>query len=326
MEIARLRGELALSVIICTYNRANLLAEALKSVALSSLPKGVEWEVLVVDNNSTDQTRRIVEEAVQSHPGLFRYVFERQQGLSHARNAGIREARGEIITFTDDDVTMDAKWLWRLTENLQNSPYVGAGGRVIPVWNCQPPGWFPVDKPWGAIVQFDCGPEPGLLSEPPLGANMAFRKEAFTKYGGFRTDLGRCGDNLLSSEDIEFGRRLLSAGECIRYEPASEVYHPVPQNRLTKEYILGWWFGRGRSDVLERGIPPSTKLLIVGVPFLLFPRLAISLLRWMATINPARRFNAKLTLWNLAGTITEHYAVYRGRQQGQSTRRQETSL
>ncbi len=99
-----------ITVILCTYNRAETLSKALQSVAFSELPKSLEWEVLVVDNNSRDQTHDVVEGFCRQYPGRFRYLFEPQQGKSHALNSGIREARGDVLAFMDDDVTVEPAW------------------------------------------------------------------------------------------------------------------------------------------------------------------------------------------------------------------------
>jgi glucosyl-dolichyl phosphate glucuronosyltransferase len=100
-----------ITVIMCTYNRCHSVARAMGSVAASTLPNSVKWEVIVVDNNSSDQTRQVIEDFCGWHLGRFRYVFEPKQGLSHARNAGIQEAQGNILAFTDDDVTVQPNWL-----------------------------------------------------------------------------------------------------------------------------------------------------------------------------------------------------------------------
>src|SRR5579863_9995619 len=109
---------MTVTIILCTYNRCQRLARALDSVASSTVSDSVKWEVLVVDNNSTDQTREVAEEFSRSHPGHFRYCFEPKQGKSHALNAGIREARGDILAFLDDDVTVGPTWLQDLTAPL----------------------------------------------------------------------------------------------------------------------------------------------------------------------------------------------------------------
>ena len=116
-----------ITVILCTYNRCTILAKALNSVAASRLPESIEWEVLVVDNNSSDRTREVVEDYCRRFPGRFRYLFEPQQGLSYARNAGIREGRGYVLAFMDDDVTVEPEWLQNLTACLQDGEWAGAG-------------------------------------------------------------------------------------------------------------------------------------------------------------------------------------------------------
>ncbi|HEY1482576.1 MAG TPA: glycosyltransferase, partial [Candidatus Acidoferrum sp.] len=132
-----------LTVILCTYNRCRSLPAALQSVAAQQLPDALEWEILVVDNNSTDQTSDVVSEFAQRNPpGRIRYLFEPRQGLSNARNAAIREARGEVIAFMDDDVTVDPYWLQTLTVSLRAGEYTGAGGRILPPQDFQPPRWL----------------------------------------------------------------------------------------------------------------------------------------------------------------------------------------
>jgi glycosyltransferase involved in cell wall biosynthesis len=298
-----------ISVILCTYNRCQSLNKALGSVAVSALPGPVDWEVLVVDNNSKDQTREVVEDFSRRYPGRFRYLFERQQGQSHARNSGIRNARGEVLAFMDDDVTVESTWLRNLTADLCSGEWAGAGGRILPQWPCAPPSWLP-EKEWfgmAPLAMFDLGLEAGPLTDPPFGTNMAFHRRVFEKYGVFRTDLGLRPNSEIRNEDTEFGRRLLAAGERLKYEPTALVHHSVPQQRLQREYFLRWWFDKGRADIRQNGVATDTKWYISGIPLYLFRRLAVGTLRWMVTLEPSRRFTYKLTVWLLAGTIVESY-------------------
>src|SRR5262249_25559041 len=131
-----------ITVIVCTYNRCQSLAKALGSVAASTLPDSVEWEVIVVDNNSSDKTREVVEDFCRRHPGRFGYVSEPKQGLSHARNAGVRKARGDIVAFMDDDIIVEPTWLRELTSALYNGQCAGAGGRILLERNFSPPRWL----------------------------------------------------------------------------------------------------------------------------------------------------------------------------------------
>jgi glycosyltransferase involved in cell wall biosynthesis len=285
------------------------LAKTLDSLAASIVPKPITWEVLVVDNNSNDQTRAVVDEFCRRYPGRFRYLFEPQQGLSHARNSGIREAQGNILAFTDDDVTLEPAWLQNLTASLHSSDWAGAGGRVIPVWTRPVPSWLSTDNPrmMGPFVAFDLGTEAGPLTHPPFGANMAFRREVFQKYGGFRVDLGRSGSNLQGREDIEFSNRLLAAGERLRYEPGAVARHLVPEWRIKKGYVLRWWFWFGRTEVAESGPPTNPSWFVGGVPLYLLRRLVRWTLQWMISTRASRRFTCSLNMWYLAGIAVGCY-------------------
>ena len=121
-----------ITVILCTFNRSESLARALESVAVSRLPDSVDWEVLVVDNNSQDQTRDVTENFCREYPGRFRYLFEAKPGKSNALNTAIREAQGDVLSFMDDDVIVEATWLQSLTASLRNGNWSGAGGELFP--------------------------------------------------------------------------------------------------------------------------------------------------------------------------------------------------
>ena len=135
---------------------------------------------------------------------------------------------------------------------------------------------------------------------------MAFRKEMFEKHGGFRTDLGPRPGSEIRNEDTEFGARLLAKGERIRYEPSAVVYHAVSEDRVQKKYYLDWWFDKGRADIRQFGIPRNA-WCVLGIPLYLFRRFAVWTLRWMVSLDPARRFHSKLAVWAKAGEIVECY-------------------
>lgn len=300
-----------LSVILCTYNRCESLAKALESVAVSRLPGDVGWEVLVIDNNSRDNTRQVIESFCASYPDRFRYIFEPKQGKSNALNTGIREARGEILAFMDDDVLVEDSWLNNLSQPLLSPGLSGTGGRILSQQVVSAPKWLAIEGPYshgGMLALFDKGDEPKELGCPPFGTNMAFRREIFAKYGGFRTDMGPCPGSELRNEDTEFGRRLLAAGERLWYVPDAIAYHAVPVERLSQSYLLQFWYDHGRAVVREEG----RRTDVLGVPryLLTVPKIALTVLPrrlfdWVVATDPKRRFFCKGMVWMTFGQMAE---------------------
>jgi glycosyltransferase involved in cell wall biosynthesis len=298
-----------ITVILCTYNRCDSLRKTLSSIAASGVPDSVTWEILVVDNNSKDRTRETVEDFRRAYSNRFRYLFEPRQGKSYALNAGISKALGDILVFTDDDVTFEPTWLRNLTAPLRDGQWVGAGGRTLPERSFSAPRWLKLDGIYalGPLALFDRGLEACDLAEPPFGNNMAFRKEMLAKYGGFRTDLGPRPGTEIRSEDTEFGKRVLSAGERVRYEPSAIAYHAIPDSRVQKQYFLAWWFDKARAEIRELGTPSDKEWCVNGIPFYLFRRLAVWTLRWILALEPSQRFSSKVNTWQVAAGIIENY-------------------
>ena len=298
-----------ITVVLCTYNRAQSLSTALETAAAQIMPNEVQWEVLVVDNNSSDSTPKVVEQFESRYPGRFRYLFEPQPGKSHALNSGIRAARGAILAFMDDDVRADASWLNNLTAPFENAQWAGVGGRILPDESFSPPPWLALKGQkekyaLAPLALFDLGEKSCELFEAPFGTNMAYRKEMFEKYGNFRADLGPRPGSEIRNEDTEFGDRLLAAGENLLYQPAAVVYHPVAENRIQKKYYLAWWFDKGRADIRQCGVPAGASSFL-GIPLYLFRRLVIWTLRWLLSFDSSERFNSKIKVWGKAGEIAE---------------------
>jgi glycosyltransferase involved in cell wall biosynthesis len=305
-----------ITVILCTFNRCTTLAKTLDSIAASVLPDSVEWEVLVVDNNSTDRTRDVVEEFSRKSSGRFRYLFEPRPGKSYGLNAGIQEARGDVLAFVDDDVTVEPSWLHNLTAPLGDGEWAGTGGRTLLGQPFNPPAWLALNGRYAMIsvvaAVFDLGDTPCELEVPPYGANMAFRKKTFEKYGLFRTDLGPSPDKETPrpSEDTEFGWRVLVGKDRLHYEPSAVVYHPLIESRIRKDYLLRWWFDFGRSKVREWGGGPP--VLSIPRPYFNILRLVSTLMirmtwHWLLAVNPHRRFFYKCWVWRVAGMVNEYY-------------------
>jgi glucosyl-dolichyl phosphate glucuronosyltransferase len=298
------------SVIVCTYNRADLLLKALESLAGLTPPPSTDWEILVVDNNSDDATKRVCELFSSRYPGTFRYIFERRQGKSFALNTGVAESQSELLAFTDDDITAHPQWLVELIAAFERFNCAGIGGKIVPVWNIPKPYWLEMEGPhrlMNAVVSFDLGEAPCAITTSALGANFAFRREVFEKYGGFRTDLGPTAGSEIRGEDSELCRRLLKAGERLVYSPTAVIYHPVEQKRTQKRYFQEWYFHRGRASVRESGTPVNA-IRYFGVPRYLYVALGRHLLKWILCPNLKLRFYHKLHTYEIWGQVLESRA------------------
>ena len=252
------------AVLIATYNRAGLLGETLDVLAASS-SSGYRWEVVVVDNNSTDDTRQVVAARQRAYPVPLRYLLETTQGRSAALNTGVGATTAPLLLFTDDDVRVAPEWLGAGARALgQGADYVG--GPVRPIWEAPPPRWLDLTRSdlWGTIAILDYGPEPFDFQERrrvPLGANMGVRRSLLQRAGGFRVDLGRTtGRRVLGQEVPDLLARARSAGLHGRYVPEMVVDHHVPAARLTPGYFRRWWFGKGYSKARFEAMQPITEL------------------------------------------------------------------
>lgn len=253
------------TVVIPTFNRAALLDETLQSLRGVQLAGGRSWNAVVVDNNSSDDTRAVVERQARDFPVPLRYLFEGRQGRSSALNTGLAAADGAVIAMTDDDVRVDAGWLdaacRALLENADPS-VAYAGGPVTPIWEVAPPEWLDLTRGdlWGTIAIQDHGPDPFVYDDRrkvPLGANMAARRSLFDAVGGFRPDLGRSSGKLVMGQEVpELLLRARAAGLRGLYVPAMRVRHHIPARRLERSYFRRWWYGKGVSrSALERARP-----------------------------------------------------------------------
>lgn len=293
-----------ISVILCTYNRSDLLPEAARSILAQPAPTTDGYELIIVDNNSTDDTRKAVEKLRADFPDRVRYLFEPRQGRSFALNTGIREAKGEIVLFTDDDILAEPDWLASIHRAFETSAAEGVGGRVCPNWEAERPSWL-VEELYGTLGLIDYGAEAGWLDDDrlPIGCNVAFRRGVFDRIGLYNTALGRKGEALFSSEDDEFCRRLLRAGGRIYYEPAAVIVHRVPVYRLKKRYFRRWHRFTGMSDA--RVHDPDV-VYLMNVPRYFFRRLLDCLARWAwfgMTGRWHRAFGEELFFWYFGGYL-----------------------
>ncbi len=236
-----------ITIAICTWNRCALLKETLEHVARLSIPQGVEWELLVVNNNSTDAT----DETLASFAGRLplRTVFEAEPGLSHARNRAVREATGDYILWTDDDVLVDENWLAAYSEAFEQWPDAAIfGGNIEPWFEGTPPDWLP--RIWSRVASAyasrDLGEQAIALSQElvPFGANFAVRTAEQRKYL-YDPRLGVRPGNIMGGEETTVIRNMMADGIAGRWIPKARVRHYLPQARQSIAYLRKYFKGYG---------------------------------------------------------------------------------
>jgi glycosyltransferase involved in cell wall biosynthesis len=225
------------SVVISTFNRSPSLLFTLDSLRHQFVEDDLDYEVLVVDNNSTDDTRVVVEELIAGGYSRLRYIFEARQGVSFGRNAGIAAARAPIVAFTDDDNDVGRMWIATIKASLDAHPDVDVlGGPILPRWPSVPPAWLD-RRHWSPLAIVDYGTQPfrSTASRPVcfLTANMAARRRIFDRIGGFSPDFPR-------GQDHEFLLRFWCSGGHALYVPSLVASASVQPERLTRRYHRRW--------------------------------------------------------------------------------------
>jgi len=300
------------SVIVCTYNRAESLRDTLRALKAQQQVAGREWEVIVVDNNSKDDTRQMIAEFQREWP-LLSYEFEGEQGLSHARNHGIAAARGDILLFTDDDVLPEPDWMEVTLAGLDKYSVDACGGYIAPIWESPPPDWLTERFHGFLAIRTERSDDYDITSpsEAPFGANMAFRREVFQKIGGFDTNRGRKGEMLASGEDSELFERILSAGLKAVFLGQSRVHHKVESFRLTKRYFRRWRFQTSLNIAQSKGIAGENRLF--NIPLYVFPQFLRAVVRmlWGHLTQPRdEAFNREIVVCHFLGLMQ---GLYRSR-------------
>jgi glycosyltransferase involved in cell wall biosynthesis len=263
-----------LSVVVCTYNRADLLMHSLRALAGQTLPP-TDFEIIVVDNNSPDHTRRVVEDFHQNHPErMVRYALETRPGLSHARNRGFNEALAPFVAFIDDDARAEPDWAERILRHfstVEPQPFC-VGGKYLPWYETPPPAWFTDDfetRTWGETEGFLTGQRQRFgLS----GSNMAYPKAVLETYGGFPTDPALMQRNL--GEETHLNYRIFNAHPQRRdrlffYDPKLIVHHYTTPRNWETGYRLQRARKAGISIAFVEGAKPTNgffwKMLAYGL-------------------------------------------------------------
>jgi glycosyltransferase involved in cell wall biosynthesis len=306
-----------ISVVISTYNRADRLGDALERLLGQ---RGVNYEVVAVDNNSTDGTRQVIESYVARSGGRLRYVFEGRQGVSYGRNTGVAATQASLIAFTDDDMRMADDWLARIKQAFDAHPELDClGGKVLPLWLAPCPTWL-TPRHWSPIALLDYGTEPVVVDtsrrQTLVTANFAVRRAAFDRVGGFSPLTQRTQNDVCSTEDNELQLRLWRTGVRGMYFPEIIGWAQAPSRRLTKDYHRRWHRRHGRCMALMRDeqFEASTAGHLFGIPAHLFRQTVADIGKWAVAClrrDEAEAFWRETRLWFFAGFVAQRYKDYR---------------
>lgn len=311
------------SVVISTHNRADLLVRCLGSLVESRT--SVAFEIIVVDNGSTDGTRRVIESFQSNRPVPVHYIWEPRRGVSHGRNAGVARAAGPIIAFTDDDIVVSSGWVDEIRQLFGQRPDVDCvGGPVLPLWSEPPPQWLD-SRHWSPLSVTDHGSRPFEIgAKHPLcllTSNVAFRRGVFERIGVFSPEFPR-------AQDHELQMRFWLSGGLALYSPAVVVHTAVPSERMGVAYHRQWHTRNGRMcarmKLRERTGPdgslrpsPKPERLVCGVPAFLWREFSGALFEWCLSVprqDRGRRLEAEMRVRHLFGYVLEqpHVRDWRG--------------
>jgi glucosyl-dolichyl phosphate glucuronosyltransferase len=312
------------SIVIPTYNRVEELRGTLASLA--AIRSADPWEVVVVDNNCTDDTALAVREAAMTFPVALKYVFEHVAGRCAAMNAGIAQSSGEIIVTIDDDVRVAPEYLDRVGQAFASLQCDYIGGRVHPLWRGERPRWMPSHRTrhWAVVALLDEGAEPFEWSAVlPLGCNMAFTRRAFEVTGPWNNTVGRKAGTLLGQEVREWCIRAREKGLRGFYAPEVLVQHVIHADRLNKKYFRRWFYWRGVSRAImyqqhgldmenpqARGTDFSKAWHLGGIPRYLFrsmARTAMNRVKAAIRRDETAAFEHELVLCMYAGIAKQRW-------------------
>ena len=301
---------MTLDVVLPTFNRAELLPRTLDSLEVARCPDGLDIHLYVVDNNSTDGTRAVVDKYAARFPYPVHYVFERLQGSSAALNAGIRAGTGDLIGMLNDDERIDPGWFSVIQDFFEDERYSFAGGPYYPDWAAEKPAW--ISKETGGIVGWVDGGETRKEYGPDfagmlMGGNAVVRRTVFVAVGLYETTLGRFDKGLTSCEDELMFRRILAGGFKGMYLPELIIHHYIPASRMTRRYHRDWSWGQGISLARLAEIREPDVALLFGVPRWQFRHAAHGIVHAvkgrLGLESPEGAFEGELRAWALAGYI-----------------------
>ncbi len=241
----------AISVIVCTFNRAQELGDFINRLESHVLRSKLDVEIVLVDNNSSDETPNILSAYKASSKLSVTIAHEAHQGANYARNTGIRNARSQILVFTDDDVDFSDTWLVDFSDYMERHPECQViTGQIIPKFMLPRPEWL-IDSMLNVYGRQYYGETPADIQFPdfPVEMNMAVRAQVFERYGGFCTEFSRDDKTLMSNDGKFFFYQLSQNKEIIRYTPCACLFHLIPGTRITPTWLIRRYFWQGVSDI-----------------------------------------------------------------------------
>jgi glucosyl-dolichyl phosphate glucuronosyltransferase len=236
-----------ISIVVCTFNRAPVLQRMLESFFRQEQLNEIQYELLIIDNNSNDNTAMTVQEFLSK--GNTKYFIELNQGLSFARNRGVGESKGDVISFLDDDVLVHENWLASVKACFDEEDADVVGGRVLLKFEALQPQWL-AGLFRKCLSEVDLGASRKVLCNGDClyGANLSFRKKVFDLVGLFDIDAGRRRHQLLSGEETHMVRRILANGGKVLYDPNVFVEHLIGSERLQWKYFVKRAGGDGLTE------------------------------------------------------------------------------
>lgn len=300
-----------ISILICTRNRAKRIKNLFESLYSLQIPLGISYEILIVNNGSTDDTEIIIKKCMNHFNLPVTYLEMKEKGKSKALNYGIKYAQGALLLFADDDVVFSSSWLqayWYAYKNF--SEYDGFGGRVIPKWEGQFPDWMKggmldfMPLPLLNMVDFGTKLIPFPNRGVPGGLNSGLRRSVINKIGLFNEKFGP-GTNIPYAEDTEYFRRIINNGGKFLYVPEAKVEHINSPERMTQQYALKWNFEVSRSQAMVFGSLRKYKR-VANIPIYLMRELIQRLILWLFDCNKKTRFAKKMGVMRTIGHIKGH--------------------
>ena len=306
------------TVVICTYNREKNMPVCIAALEQQEQVSDIKWEVLIVDNNSSDDTKKTVMSLIEQSNLNIRYTFEPEQGLNHARNRGMQESKGTCYAYIDDDITVSKNWLHAMYCSLTENDADAMGGIIHLDPSVQLPTWISKNpEMYGFLGYQDFGEQAMQvdgIKQYPFGGNMAFNRRVIKSVGFFNTQLGRKGEGtkkgeLFKGAETDYFHRLAALEDAkIFYTPDAIVYHHILPHQLKKDYFLTIHRNAGYQRAFHDQNHYSRKLM--GIPLFLFPQVMRALFKYISVFvfqGSYMAFRQRMTIANFFGTISGYY-------------------